>query len=103
MQALALPNEPRVCLAAAWARNQSDHMSPVNPSPPTRKTSRRLIPSHKRTLDPSMESMKGPPADVPIPWPNHHPSIIRTAIGLPSFFWSKAVHGENSTNPANCP
>ena len=38
------------------ARSQSDHASPVKPRPPTRRASRRVRPSRRRTLRPGMES-----------------------------------------------
>jgi hypothetical protein len=41
----------------ARARSQSDQRRPVNPSPPMRNTSRRLMPSHRRTRGPRIESI----------------------------------------------
>src|SRR5690242_20190396 len=68
IQDFALPNAPGALLRgaawparAAWARSQSDHSNPVNPRPPMRNTSRRLRPSHKRTLRPRTDSMAGDP------------------------------------------
>src|SRR6516164_1848878 len=65
MQALALPKVPaclpEVARRCSAARNRSAHRSPVNPRPPTRKISRRLMPSQRRTLEPRMESMDDPP------------------------------------------
>src|SRR5436309_2066638 len=69
MQDLALPNVPAAGLetgcvrlaAAARTRNKSGNARPVKPRPPTRRTSRRLMPSHRRTLRPRKESMVGNP------------------------------------------
>src|SRR3954447_26719792 len=62
MQALALPVRRAGFgpAAAARARSQSDHIRPVKPRPPTRRASRRVMPSHRRTLRPRMESMAAP-------------------------------------------
>src|SRR5438067_1669474 len=58
MHARALPKPPAAgrravrawAAAAARARSQSDHSSPVNPRPPTRRASRRVRPSHDLRL-----------------------------------------------------
>src|SRR5262245_6673415 len=65
MQALAFPNEPAANFLrgaalpgpAARARIQSAQVKPVNARPPTRRTSRRLMPSHRRTPRPRRESI----------------------------------------------
>src|SRR5436853_7881071 len=72
MQALARPKEPEsrarraeAALArAVRARNQSDQRSPVNPRPPTRIISRRVMPSHSLQPGPRRESMR----DLQVRW-----------------------------------